>query len=625
MVDPKELEYIIKECVSKLKKSYKMESGKPVIKEDADFHDTYKAACEYAERVKIHAEIGSFPERLFRERAPNQSEKEFKYMKGNFKQTTLPVYTDFYSTISRAWSDGNWSITYQDDEPIFKDNTFQQYVENDIRVLGSLEKYWKGLITHVRNVDPNGIVVVKPEPQEVIIDNSTGEFIIDTSVLPKPQPYYYRSDQIVYDDEEVGYMVLTEERSDVELYNKTQKVGFIFEFYDDSAIYVIKQTGKFTDWTFNVEEYFRHDWGKVPATKLKAVPQFIGDKLVYIPEFLYACDNLDLALMNAQYLQVSISNTCFPYRVMVGNSCDYEEREDNGQFNSCNGMGYITRSDQSKHQCPKCGGSGLKDRVSPLGVLLLSKEDWSGQGDKSFADRAMYYVSPDVTTLEFNKSKIEEDTNNARKILHLHTSNTWVKGSERLTATGMTLDQKAQYAFIKPISDNLFSGYEYILSAIGYMRYGDKFKAPTFVYPNTFDYNTEEDYLTQLSEAQKAGLPPFIIYTIFYKFLNTLYYYEKKTADVFRLIVKADRILTMQSDEAQLKLAKGLVEKWEIVLHDSAISFVNELLETNPGLFEMDLPKQVDLLIAKSKEVSNGIVSPSQSLQQSTVSSILGG
>ena len=625
MIQQQDLEKLISGYAQKFKQSFKIENGKPKLKDDVDFHDTYTIAKTYMDRVRIHAEVGGFPDRIFLERAPNQTEKEFKYIKGNYKQNTLPVYTDFHSTISRAWSDGNWSIKYKEDNSLYKDNTLQEYLEKDIRLFGSLENYWKSMITHIRNIDPNGIVAVKPEPQEYVFDEN-GQMVIDTSTLPKPQPYYYRCDQVIFQDSEIGYLVISGEKSNVEYAGKVSNVGLILEFYDDTAIYIIRQTGKWTDWTFSIETYFVHNWGKIPATKLKAVPQFIGDDLVYVPEFLYACDNLDLALMNAQYLQVSIANSCFPYRVMVGNSCDFEEKEDEtGQYNSCNGTGYITRSDQSRHQCPKCGGSGLKDRVSPLGVLLLSKEDWSGNGDKSFADRAMYYVSPDISALEFVKTKVEDDTNNARKILHLHTSNSQVRASEKLTATGMTLDQKAQYAFIKPISDNLFSAFEYVISAIGWMRYGEKFNAPTLVYPNTFDYNTEEDYLTQLSEAQKAGLPPFIIYTIFHKFLQTLYYYEKKTTDVFRLIVASDRILTMSSDESQIKLQKGLVEKWEIVLHDSSINFVNELEDEVQNLFELTLPEQVKLLTDKAKAKADNIVSPSTSLQQNTVNSIIGG
>lgn len=622
MILLKDLESLVAEMAKKLKENTKIENKKSLIKGVIDFHDTYTIACSYRDRVKTHAEVGGFPANLFLERAPNQTDKEFDYIKGNYKQNTLPVYTDFHSTVSRAWSDGNWSINYKEDAAIFQEDTLQNYLEKKIELFGSLENYWKAAITHLRNVDPNGVVATRPESiAGVEIDG--GEIIADSTVLPEPQPYYYRCDQVIYRNPKVGYLILTDERIPILYADKMMNIGFVMEFYDETTVYRIKQTGKYTDFKFETKVFFVHNEGVIPVTELKAIPQLVERNIVYMPEFLYACDNLDLALVNAQYLQVSIANSCFPYRVMVGNSCDFQDKDtETGQVLNCE-SGYISYPDQTRRPCPSCHGSGLKDRVSPLGVLLLSKEDWSGSGDKSFADKAMYYVSPDVDALDFVKKKVLEDLEASRRIMHLQTSTTEVKANPNDTATGQQIDQKAQYAFIKPISDNLFSGFEFTIDRIGYQRYGEKYQKPTVTYPNTFDYNTEQDYLKQISEAQKAGLPPFIIHTIFHKFLRTLYYYEQTTTDVFRLIVSSDRILTMPSDEAEAKLAKGLVEKWEIVLHDSAVTFVDELRKEYPDLFEQDLSQQIELLQGKAKDLAKSIVSPSQSLQTSVKENIL--
>lgn len=622
MITIEDLNKIVDRYAAKFKDSYNIQGLVPTLKDTVDFHDTYLIARSYRDRVRVHAEVGGFPEKIFLNRAPNQTDAEFKYIKGNYKQNTLPVYTDFHSVIFRAWSDGNWSIKYEEDDAQFKDETLQEYLEKKIRLFGSLENYFKSAITHLRNIDPNGVVAVKPSYMEYFVDDN-GEEQIDSTKLFEPQPYFYRCDQVIYRKSDYAYMILTDEKAKVEYAGRQREIGLVLEFYDDSAIYRITQTGKWVDWSFTIELIMQHDEGVVPVVELKAIPQLIGEDLVWLPEFLYACDNLDLALMNAQYLQVSIANSCFPYRVMVGNSCDFQEKDhETGQIINCQ-SGYLTYPDQTRRQCSACHGSGLKDRVSPMGVLLLSKEDWSGSGDKAFSDKAMYYVSPDVTALEFVKTKVTEDIDASRKILHLHTSNSVVKGSEKLTATGMTLDQKAQFSFIKPISDKIFSAFEFVIDRIGFQRYGDAYKKPTVVYPNTFDYNTEQDYLTQISEAQKAGLPPFIIYTIFHKFLQTLYYYEKKTTDVFRLIVSSDRILTMSTDEAQTKLASGIVEKWEIILHDSAVNFVDQLEEETPNLFDLELKEQVVLLQNKAKEKAAQIVSPSQKNQVDLINAIV--
>jgi hypothetical protein len=627
MIDFNSLEDMVKRYATLFKNNYKFMDSRPTFKTDVEYHDTYLAGVAFRDRVVIHAEPdGKFPERIFAEKAPNQTKKEYDYIKGNYKQNTLPVYIDFQSTVSRAWSDGNWDISFKDEKDNVEDS-LQYYLETEINLFGSIENYWKQLITHMRNVDPNAVVAVRPEALEMIVDEA-GNFVIDSSKRVRPQPYFYRCDQVLFRDEKLGYLILTDEKCDVEYAGKIQKIGLVLEFYDDTTVYRIMQTGKLIDWNFTTEIFFVHGEGVIPVTTLKAIPKLIGRKLVYMPEFLYACDNLDLALMNAQYLQCSISLVNFPYRVMVGGECTYAEKDDsNGQYNNCVD-GWITRiyeDRQSRHQCPACFGSGLKDRVSQVGgVLLLSKEDWSGSGDKSFADKAMYYVSPNTENLEFTKVKILEDLEAARRIMHLQTSTTEVKANSSGTATGQMMDERAKDAFVKPISDNLFSSLEFTIDRIGWQRYGAAYEAPVIIYPNTFGYNTEQDYLKQLTEARAAGMPSFLIYTIFLKFLKTLYFHEQETTDIFRLIISADRILTMSNDEANLRLSKGLIEKWEVVLHDSAINFVNELRVEAPNLFDLDLQEQITKLKDKAKALSDSIKSESQTNQQNIITEIIG-
>ena len=625
MIQINDLEKLVSKYAQIFKSNYSVVDGKICIKKNVNFHDTYLIGVEYRDRVATHAEVGEFPDRLFIERAPNQTDKEFNYIKKNYKQNTLPVYTDYHSTISRAWSDGNWSVDFKESKD--DENSLEKYLESEIKLFGSLENYYKMLVTHLRNVDPNGVIAVRPLYIPETLDGS-GNIIIDTSVRLSPQPIFYRCDQVIYRDTEKGYLILTDETSEVEYISKKMNMGLVMEYYDENVVYVIKQTGKLVDWTFTIETFFVHNEGIIPISELKAVPKLVKRNIVYMPEFLYACDNLDLTLMNAQYLQCSIALVCFPYRVMVGGECTYSELDDsNGQYNTCvkGWINKITDEGHSRHICPSCLGSGLKDRVSQVGgVLLLSKEDWSSSGDKSFADKAMYYVSPETNALEFTKVKIIEDIESARRIMHLQTSTTEVKANPSGTATGQVMDEKAKDAFTKPISDSLFTSFEFVINRIGYQRYADSFEKPVVIFPNTFGYNTESDYLRQISEAISSGLPPFVIETIFLKYLKTLYYNEQKTADVFRLIVKADRLLIMPSKDAELKLSKGTVEKWEIVLHDSALMFISELEIMQPDLFELDIDKQVELLQNKAKEVAASIVSQSQSQQNNLITSIIG-
>ncbi len=153
----------------------------------------------------------------------------------------------------------------------------------------------------------------------------------------------------------------------------------------------------------------------------------------------------------------------------------------------------------------------------------------------------------------------------------------------------------------------LFDMYEWCIDMIGMMRYGENYRKPVIKRPVNYDFYLESDYLAQINEAISAKQPPFVIQSIIYKYLQTLYYPDVQGQKVFNLISQTDRLLTMTLDEINLKLAKGLVDKWEVVLHDSAINFVNELSMAEPNFFELDFDLQKQALINKAKEVAGAI------------------
>ena len=586
-----------------------------------DFYPTYKTACSYYEKIKIHAEIGTFPESLFKEHSPNMTQKEFDYMKGNYKQITLPVYTDYISTITRPFSDGNWGIEYTpDDETYVKSKqTFQEYVENEIEFFGSIENYLKSIIPHVKTKDANGVIVIKPLEFEY-----TDDLVLDTGKLYEPQPVYYCCEQVMNDpqfDNEY-FIIHLEEKSSVNYAGKTDKKGHIFEIIDEQNIWHYEQIGNFSDYKFELKLYFNHNEGRIPASRLKGIPQLAGRGILWQSPFMFSVDILDLALMNANYLNVSLANTMFPYRVMIGNKCTYQFKdEENGNISVCdNGKIF---SNNRLIDCPHCNGSGLRDRVSPLGVLLLNPSDMISEGDAKFSGKPLEYIAPSTESSRLMLDIIDSDLDKARQILHLHTTGEQMKGSGQLTATELGLDMKALYAFVKNVSDQMFALFEFMLDRIGWQRYGEGYKKPLVTCPVTFDFNTEEDYLNQITAAQQAKMPAIVIGSIIYKYLQTLYYNEKKTQQVFVLIINADRLMTATYEEVIAKYNLGLVQKWEVILHDSGRSLIDSILLEDENFFLKPLTEQIIILEDKAKLLAEETVRPVAVATSAAIGNIL--
>ena len=191
----------------------------------------------------------------------------------------------------------------------------------------------------------------------------------------------------------------------------------------------------------------------------------------------------------------------------------------------------------------------------------------------------------------------------------------------------MSLDEKTQYSFNKPISDRLFAAFEYTINTMGFFRYGTKYDLikPEIVYPSTFDFKTESEYLEQIAKAQRDGMPPAMIQQLYLRFFQTHYFYEKRTNEVFRLVMAADRLMVMSKADIINGLNKGTVKKEEAVLHDSAVFLIDQILLEDEAFFEKDLKDQIIELNLRAKTLSDSIKSSNETTQSQLKKDLLGG
>jgi hypothetical protein len=571
-----------------------------------DYYEGYEEAVENYEAIKVHSEKNCFPARLFANRAPNQTEEAAYWIKDNYKNVTLPVFMDFYNTVLRCTHDQNWSITFQNEneEYVTANLTFEKYLSRGIKEHGSIETFFKQMMFALQLKDAMGVIAVKPHNLPMV--EVDGEYFIDSTRLIEPQPIYYTSKQVV-GWEEKYCLIETNEHSVVEYYGAEKKKGRVYEFYDDENIWICKQIGKYVDNQFEVSLYYNHEMGEKPVTRLRGIPTIDDGKIIYQSPFLFATDLLDLVAQNSAYKQASIAKCVFPATVMLGDICEFEQ---NGSV--CNDGTIAWNDDDGNYHsstCPNCHGVGLVSRLGALETMLI-KPEVRGQNESELrsSQEPLKYISPEVHTLEFLESSIEKTEQKARKILHLQTSNTVIKGYEDMTATGMSLDMKAAFAFIMPIAQTAFENFEFIIDTIGWMRYKTNFVPPIINYPQTFDIGTEKDILTTISFMVKNEVPNVLIHAEIFRYLKSVFYTDEKTTAIYQLLISSDRLLTLGGNDVMVKQSKGLVEDWEIILHDSFMSFVDELILANPNFLKLPIEEQKASLIDFAKTKANTIV-----------------
>jgi hypothetical protein len=489
------------------------------------------------------------------------------------------VFEDFKATISRAFADQNWSIRYSPElEPIFGEDTFQRYVNQEIERFGSLEAFVKTMLPTLKLIDPNGIIAIEPNDVDTY-ENEDGEEIISNELI-NPMPEYYSCKSIVGQKYGEYYMVITDDYSKVRNGSKEEKSGIVLEIYDTMNIWKVYQI---------------------------AVPL------------------LDQVILDESYLQISKATSAFPFMVALGEICEFTDREGNkcqdGQiFDPING-GYRT--------CSSCNGSGVKSRFSPTGMLLIKPKTALSEGDSALSGEYLKFVSPPMDTLNFLRTEIEQQMAKARRILHLPSSDETGTIGEASTATGSLNKLRALYAFIKPISDQLFNLYEFCLVTMGRMHYGENFGGVNLVYPTSFDISTPSDYLAVISEGVKAGVPPSITFSNVYNYIKAIHYTDEETSAVYDLILNADELLLMSSADIALRVANGTIEKYQDVIHHSAPQLIMELIRnhipTEGAQRFIDLP-MAEQIAALNRLASDRIavqLDPIQQAQQELLNGII--
>jgi len=370
---------------------------------------------------------------------------------------------------------------------------------------------------------------------------------------------------------------------------------------------------------------FQHNLGYVPAIKLMGSPQLIGDELAFQSPFITAVPLLDQVILDESYLQMSKATSAFPFMVALGEICEFTDKEGNrcndGQiFDPING-GYRT--------CGSCSGSGVKSRFSPTGMLLIKPKTSISEGDTGLSGEYLKFVSPPMETLSFLRTEIEQQMAKSRRILHLPSSDESGTIGEASTATGSLNKLRSLYAFIKPISDQLFTIYEFCLVTIGRMRYGDLFGGVNLVYPTSFDISTPSDYLAVISEGVKAGVPPSITFSNVYNYIRAIHYTDDETSAIYDLIINADELLLMSNADVLARLASGTVEKWQDVLHNSAPQLIMELIrdyiptEGQPSFLSLPMSDKIRLLQEKAAEKIRVQLDPIAQAQQTLLNGIV--
>lgn len=592
----------ISAIVAKKAKIFKEYASKSKEHDLPEFTPIYRDTVEMYDRIRVHSQADVFPEKLFREKAPNQKEAEWAYQKRVFKaigSITHPYWDKALGVINRIWNEKNYTIRLPEVEsPVFENFPVDEYFNEEYPEHQSIEAFFKSVVTRKKIEDPNAWLCIDVKP------------IIDDTKPPEPFCKIWGSKMVLDYEESSHLLVKTYEKSMVKFGNRSVKEGIVLRFYDQTGVYRIQQIGDKINYRFSEPE-LEHAWNldRMPAWRLKGKPCEDDGHLMYQSYFYAAIPALNTAIIDFSTAQLSKIINIFAERWEYVDDCDAE---------GCEG-GYVWEDD-ARHMCKSCKGSGRKNMSSPTSVIQVAipKPANPLQGDTSnlTIPPAGYIQKADAT--EQIKLLIEEQETNilrAFAMLNIDISNTSAKGSP--TALGKQIDREELFSFILQISNELFDLLGYSIHAMGRIRYGDAWGEDVEIgYPTNFAIRNEEDLTFEISEAKKAGIPDIAVQALMRQYAGTRFNSQAQVERVFDLTFKADRVLTATAMEIQGMVVAGLLSKEAAILHTSISYFIEKAERDNEDFWDKDDEEKIAILFTYAAEEVTSLAKPRLSAEE---------
>jgi len=545
MLEENTISLLLSEAIEKVKRK------KPV----------YSEWVRMADRAAIHAHIDTFPESLFKTKAPREDEAQWEYRRENYRSNTRVHWNRAVNSTLRIYNKQNWSVTFKPDKPQFEKESAKAYFTKDYPKFGSLFNWFQSVFHVEKFVDPNAVCIVCPE------------YLPSEDRLAAPVAKIFPSNKVYHYSDEAA-MVLTDYKSTVQYNNKPVKEGLVFYLLDSEWIYKIEQVGKKVDYKFEIEEHFRHDLGFVPAMQLKGYPMKNG----YKSYFYDALDALDEALYDYSTLQLGKVDRVFPIKVEVVDKCRAAGCEGGRVFS---GMKKDKDGNDVKNyvSCEACGGTGYTGKSGPLIVNTITTDRYESEGQTPpFPNVA--FVSPDVEPLRFLKEDIDGNLSNAFTSLNIPITIDKVDGSE--TATGRLIDREEFYSFLVHLSKENFGQLNDLMWMMGMMRYREDYEGHIIHEPTEFTIRSSAELTTEIESAKKAGLPDMVIGELNRQYVHTRLTTDTDADRINEIIEHIDSLRHQDANEISLAVAAGAVERWRWNLHLSVYSWILQKIDDNP-------------------------------------------
>ena len=587
MIDANKINEVLGSIIKLIKENYQYNSKTYEIefRELPNFNPVYKLCIDLWEKVRVHSDGQEFPEKLFKSKAPNESEQMYEYRESIYQPITQSIWKRGITNYNRVFNKQNYAIdNWGNDSGIDESDHAMDYFLKEYPIDDSIESYYSAIVKNIKLEDPNAVNALWLELLE------------DDNKFSEPFGRIWHCDKVLRHEKDYT-LILSEEKSIVKYFKRDNEIGFVFYLYDNTNIYKIEQVGDFTKWEFEIAVYYQHDLGYVPVKKLGGVPKFEDNEMYYLSEALDAIYPLNEIAFDNSTLQASKIANAFLEKYELVSECDNPNCHD----------GNVWDNENEKYTpCQSCSGSG-EANSDPLGVHKVVVRNGETL-DVPLPPAG--YIAKDTTILEFLRKEIEINKIEAFSYLGVDVSNSQVSGKAE-TAMGKMIDRETLFSALLNFSSEIFDLMEFEIDFVGKVRYGvAKFENPTIKKPTNFAIRNEQDLTEEYGNAKDKGLPDIYTVSIMKQLTNTRFGTNDTLKKILELKQGIDRLFSLNNEESLRQKGQGVAADWEVILHTSFDTFLaqkmdedDNYLDKNPDDIKTDL-----IAMSKSYVIKKGSV-----------------
>lgn len=554
-------------------------------------HHFYDSSVEIAKKMQVHAD-GLFPDKLLKERRPNEPKEVLEYREKIWVPKTKPTFSKVYSELQKIRRSSDWSIKYENQDQytlIPEENSLENYCEKDFPYFDSVTNWVFSLMLRKDLIDPNAVVVVTPI-----------EWDVEETALLQPFPVIFDSVQVI-DYKPNDYLVVNNPEGSTYYVRGNPMTGkSIFVL---TTLEVLRYDQVDSKGNFRLVVQQAHGLGMLPAFSLRGILiDQAAQRFLYESRIAGMIPDLDEAVREYSDLQAAKVLHIYPERWEVTNSecttCKGTGRRPNPRWTDTCGC-------DKEIDCGTCEGQGyiVAGPYSKIRVKMPS----ALEPGTSFPTPPAGYVEKDVEIVRIQDEGVRQHIYDA-----LSSINFEFLAEVPLSQSGKAkeVDMDALNNTVHSIAEDIVWCMDNLYRLIAYWRYKGVYPLnkidgmlPSIAVPEKFNILTSAQTMEELTSSKNNKANSIIISALEIDYASKRFNNEPAVRDMVTLILRLDPLPNITEDDKMSRLSNKGITQEDYIVSSNIQSFVQRAINENPKFPSLKLEEQQMVLKGFAQQV----------------------